>query len=154
LVKIIHQLLNRWNIDNIIQFKIGYLYLHKGNWDGQQIVTAEWVADSVNGQIDATVKMPGLKWGYAWATLPYGEQDRHTLFGNGGFGGQGMLGRNRVHRLECAAKAVFAVLRECPGHIFFLLFRAAIRGGQADEIAIGIGRIAASDEDALLPDHW
>ena len=27
--------------------KIGYLWLHQGNWDGQQIVSREWVLDSV-----------------------------------------------------------------------------------------------------------
>lgn len=71
--------------------KIGYLYLQKGMWDGKQIVSADWVKNSVKAHSDAKEKIPGLKWGYAWASLPYGEKDQHTLFGNGGFGGQALL---------------------------------------------------------------
>lgn len=44
--------------------KLGYLYLHEGEWDGQQIVSANWVAKSTNGTI------PGPFWdkyAYLWS---------------------------------------------------------------------------------------
>jgi CubicO group peptidase (beta-lactamase class C family) len=33
--------------------KIGYLYLHEGMWDGKQIVSKEWVKESLTPAIDA-----------------------------------------------------------------------------------------------------
>lgn len=68
---------------------IGYLYLHKGMWDGKRIVTAEWVRDSTKDNV-AVPWFKGSKWGYLWGTLPYGDKDRFTMFGKGGFEGQGL----------------------------------------------------------------
>ena len=46
--------------------KLGYLYLHQGVWDGQQIVPAEWVAASTQAQ-------PGTEgYGYQWWVWPFG----------------------------------------------------------------------------------
>jgi len=46
--------------------KLGYLYLHQGVWDGQQIVPAEWVAASTQAQ-------PGTgRYGYQWWVWPFG----------------------------------------------------------------------------------
>lgn len=44
--------------------KLGYLYLHEGEWNGQQIVSADWVAKSTDGTV------PEQFWdyyGYYWA---------------------------------------------------------------------------------------
>lgn len=71
--------------------KIGYLYLRSGKWDGKPIVSAEWVNDSVKGHVETPELYEGSKWGYLWGTLPYGEKGRHTVFGAGGFGGQGLM---------------------------------------------------------------
>jgi CubicO group peptidase (beta-lactamase class C family) len=43
--------------------KIGYLYLNEGQWDGEQIVPAAWVAASTRKQIDATL---ADGYGYQW----------------------------------------------------------------------------------------
>jgi hypothetical protein len=43
--------------------KIGYLYLNEGHWDGQQILPADWVADSTGKQIAATFTSG---YGYQW----------------------------------------------------------------------------------------
>ena len=43
--------------------KIGYLYLNEGHWDGQQIIPADWVADSTRRQIAATFTSG---YGYQW----------------------------------------------------------------------------------------
>lgn len=43
--------------------KIGYLYLNDGQWDGAQVVPAEWVAASTHKQIAATLEDG---YGYQW----------------------------------------------------------------------------------------
>jgi CubicO group peptidase (beta-lactamase class C family) len=43
--------------------KIGFLYLNEGFWDGQQIIPADWVADSTRNQIPATITSG---YGYQW----------------------------------------------------------------------------------------
>ena len=44
--------------------KIGYLWLHRGNWDGQQIVPEAWVLDSVRPHSMFIKPDPG--YGYGW----------------------------------------------------------------------------------------
>lgn len=44
--------------------KLGYLYLNKGQWDGQQIVSEAWVEASTKKQINASPIAPG--YGYQW----------------------------------------------------------------------------------------
>ena len=47
--------------------KLGYLYLRDGQWDGQQIVSAEWVEDATRTH----TKTDGdLGYGYQWWTYP------------------------------------------------------------------------------------
>jgi CubicO group peptidase (beta-lactamase class C family) len=43
--------------------KIGYLYLNEGQWDGQQVVPAEWVSASTRKQISTTLQDG---YGYQW----------------------------------------------------------------------------------------
>jgi len=49
--------------------KIGYLFLNEGEWDGQQIVSSEWVEDATSKHLDANL-MPG--YGYQWWVSPNG----------------------------------------------------------------------------------
>jgi CubicO group peptidase (beta-lactamase class C family) len=65
--------------------KIAYLYLKKGEWQGRQIVTPEWVADSVSPQVD--VDKSGVKYGLKWWLFPYGDGSK-TAWAGSGFGGQ------------------------------------------------------------------
>lgn len=44
--------------------KFGYLYLHQGEWDGTQIVPAEWVEASTQALIEANTLGPD--YGYQW----------------------------------------------------------------------------------------
>jgi CubicO group peptidase (beta-lactamase class C family) len=64
--------------------KIGYLYLHDGTWNGQRIVSHEWVQQSVTPFIvaDGTYQY-GYKWwlyirpdkkSYIWTCLGFGGQ--------------------------------------------------------------------------------
>ncbi len=47
--------------------KIGYLYLHGGMWDGQQIVPASWVAYAEAGKVPAR---SGLHYANLWWSMP------------------------------------------------------------------------------------
>lgn len=49
--------------------KLGYLYLHKGMWDGRQIVPAAWI-DAAVQRHTATDSTLGLGYGYQWWTYP------------------------------------------------------------------------------------
>jgi CubicO group peptidase (beta-lactamase class C family) len=44
--------------------KIGLLYLNQGRWNGEQIVSAEWVAESTREHISAGTLAEG--YGYQW----------------------------------------------------------------------------------------
>jgi CubicO group peptidase (beta-lactamase class C family) len=47
--------------------KFGSLYLHKGKWDGKQVVPTDWVAASATWHVD---KGDGLGYGYLWHIDP------------------------------------------------------------------------------------
>jgi hypothetical protein len=58
--------------------KIGYLWLNKGMWDGKQIVSSHWVADSVKTQIKTG---ENDDYGYGWWVT--GENE-YAAVGRGG----------------------------------------------------------------------
>ncbi|MBI5958454.1 MAG: serine hydrolase [Chloroflexi bacterium] len=62
--------------------KFGYLYLHGGLWDGQQIIPAQWVADSTRQQIKAGGQWLAEGYGYQWWI------DAEGYFMALGYGGQ------------------------------------------------------------------
>ena len=66
--------------------KIGYLYLHGGNWDGKQIVPADWIAMSTAPQTGERGGHGAM--GYEWnvSNGPNGRQ-----FGGTGRGGQSLI---------------------------------------------------------------
>jgi CubicO group peptidase (beta-lactamase class C family) len=47
--------------------KLGYLYLHQGAWDGQQIIPSSWVDRARQGPVKAT---NGFHYGNLWWSLP------------------------------------------------------------------------------------
>ncbi len=47
--------------------KLGYLYLHQGEWDGQQIVSSQWVEKATQKHIDTDDE---LDYGYQWWINP------------------------------------------------------------------------------------
>src|SRR5262249_11725941 len=51
--------------------KIWYLFLKNGMWDGKQIVTPEWVKESVTPAITVSTRGPGIKYGLKWWLVPY-----------------------------------------------------------------------------------
>jgi CubicO group peptidase (beta-lactamase class C family) len=62
--------------------KFGYLYLRGGQWDGQPIIPAEWVAASTQAQISAGRQWLADDYGYQWWI------DDNGYFMALGYGGQ------------------------------------------------------------------
>jgi len=65
--------------------KLGYLYLHNGQWNGKQIVPAEWVQSSTTGHMETKGLMNAAEddgYGYYWWIDSFGGYSAH------GFGGQ------------------------------------------------------------------
>lgn len=60
--------------------KLGYLYLHNGNWNGKQIVPKEWVQQST--QVQVTTGDRNGDFGYHWRVFP--ELGGYAALGMGG----------------------------------------------------------------------
>ena len=67
--------------------KIGYLYLNGGRWDAQQIVSREWVQQSVSPLTDAE---QDYKYGFKWWLLPRTDRQGFVWMARG-FGGQRLM---------------------------------------------------------------
>lgn len=65
--------------------KLWYLFQQGGKWEGKQIVTPEWVKDSVTPHMDLG---PQAKYGLKWWLYPYGKDDKLMAWSGNGFGGQ------------------------------------------------------------------
>lgn len=59
--------------------KLGYLFLHVGEWDGAQIVSPQWVKESGSAQMQTD----GDPYGYGWWIDPVAEGATHAA-GRGG----------------------------------------------------------------------
>lgn len=59
--------------------KFAFLYLHNGEWDGQQILPAEWVTDSTTQYVK---KPEGPGYGYLWTVYP--DSHRYSALGMAG----------------------------------------------------------------------
>ncbi|HWQ95784.1 MAG TPA: serine hydrolase [Candidatus Methylomirabilis sp.] len=60
--------------------KIGYLWLNKGKWEDKQIISRDWVEDSVKAQIDTG---GDDDYGYGW-WLSKGDPVSYSAIGRGG----------------------------------------------------------------------
>ncbi|MCV9387783.1 serine hydrolase domain-containing protein [Reichenbachiella ulvae] len=66
--------------------KIGWMVMHDGVWQGQRIVSEDWIKESTT----AHVRLTGLEYGYFWWRIPLkvGESERYVqsilATGNGG----------------------------------------------------------------------
>jgi CubicO group peptidase (beta-lactamase class C family) len=70
--------------------KIGYLYLQRGSWNGKQIVSPQWVKESLTPYIDAESGRLGneFKYGFKWWLYPL---DGNFVWMARGFGGQKLM---------------------------------------------------------------
>ncbi len=57
--------------------KIGYLYLHGGEWSGRQLLPKDWVAKTFRPTVD--MKIGTLRYANGWWTVP--EKDAHMAVG-------------------------------------------------------------------------
>jgi len=64
--------------------RIGELYRHLGMWHGQRLLGEDWIRDTVTPRTDPG---EGLRYGYQWWLMPYGDGTRYVWAGFG-FGGQ------------------------------------------------------------------
>ena len=67
--------------------KIGYLFLQGGEWNGQRLVSAKWVEESVTPAVDTGWQ--GLKYGFKWWLYP--RKDGQLVWLGIGFGGQRLM---------------------------------------------------------------
>ncbi len=67
--------------------KIAYLYLKDGVWDGQRLLSSDFVAAATARQVD-NVNAPGWGYGYQWWRL---DRDEVEIWAGLGFGGQFLL---------------------------------------------------------------
>lgn len=65
--------------------KLWYLFLQGGKWNGKQIVTPEWIKDSLTPHMDLG---PTAKYGLKWWLYPYGPDNKYLAWSGNGFGGQ------------------------------------------------------------------
>lgn len=65
--------------------KLWYLFLKNGKWEGIQIVSPEWVKDSLTPHMDLG---PNAKYGLKWWLYPYGKDNKMLAWSGNGFGGQ------------------------------------------------------------------
>jgi CubicO group peptidase (beta-lactamase class C family) len=65
--------------------KLWYLFLKGGKWEGKQIVSTEWVKDSLTPHMDLG---PAAKYGLKWWLYPYGADNKMMAWSGNGFGGQ------------------------------------------------------------------
>jgi len=70
--------------------KIGYLYLHDGTWDGQRIVSSEFVRESVTPYFQTPAEpdfKDGAKYGFKWWLSKLADSSEYVWMARG-FGGQ------------------------------------------------------------------
>jgi len=71
--------------------KIGQLYLQNGMWKGQQLVSADWIKQSLTPIPGEGGGIPGRgQEGFLWAVQPEG-QGTDFMYSAHGYGGQGMF---------------------------------------------------------------
>jgi CubicO group peptidase (beta-lactamase class C family) len=71
--------------------KIGYLVLHDGEWDGEQIVSGDWIDEMTSPKVaDVAPEDPGWDdgYGYQWWLLPGQAEGVPQVYGALGYGGQ------------------------------------------------------------------
>lgn len=61
--------------------RIGYLYLNQGYWDGQQIISPEWIQESTRSHLHAGW---GPDYGYLWWVHPRSDLPSFEAAGSGG----------------------------------------------------------------------
>ena len=64
--------------------KLGELYLNNGNWNGEQIISEQWINDSTTLQFDRS--SGSADYGYQWWVRTFGENNHPAYFAQGHYG--------------------------------------------------------------------
>ena len=64
--------------------KLGQLYLNNGVWNGEQIISEQWIKDSTTIQFDRS--SGSADYGYQWWVRTFGENDYPAYFAQGHYG--------------------------------------------------------------------
>ena len=64
--------------------KFGQLYLNNGVWEGEQIISPEWIEQSTTVQFDRS--SGSADYGYQWWVRTFGEQNYPAYFAQGHYG--------------------------------------------------------------------
>lgn len=64
--------------------KFGRLFLNKGEWEGKQIISQNWIQESTKVQFDR--KAGSANYGYQWWIRTFGSQKYDTYFAQGHWG--------------------------------------------------------------------
>lgn len=70
--------------------RFGYLFLRNGVWNGEQIVSEEWVKASTSPVVSDVGRGSSIGYGYQW-WVPLQEDGRSIIFAGNGYGGQFVL---------------------------------------------------------------
>ena len=64
--------------------KIGELFLNKGNWNGEQIISEQWINNSTATQFERN--SGSADYGYQWWVRTFGENNHPAFFAQGHYG--------------------------------------------------------------------
>jgi len=68
--------------------RIWQMFLDGGTWQGERVVSQEWVTESVAPAIAVGNRGAGIKYGLKWWLAPYGADSTKLAWAGSGFGGQ------------------------------------------------------------------
>lgn len=68
--------------------RIWYLFLREGSWNGRQVVTREWVRQSVAPAVRVGTRSPATHYGLKWWLYPNPVDSTRVMWAGSGFGGQ------------------------------------------------------------------
>ena len=75
---------NGFALDIYDMAKFGQLYLNNGVWEGEQIISLEWIEQSTTVQFDRS--SGSADYGYQWWVRTFGDQNYHAYFAQGHYG--------------------------------------------------------------------
>lgn len=122
--------------------KIGYLWLHDGQWANRQIVPADWIRAAVQVHAHPT-SSPGQEYGYGFWIYPKRTSPQFEALGRGGQRISVIPAKNLI--------VVFTGGEFEPGDIGQFIGRAITSDKPLPDDSAGAARLAAAVRDATKP---
>jgi CubicO group peptidase (beta-lactamase class C family) len=117
--------------------KLGYLYLKGGQWDGQQIVPAGWVAASTRAHIAAAPITDG--YGYQWWVASSG------YYTAAGYGGQHIFVQPELNMVVVFTSGMATAPTGTHQHLLDLIFEAVQSADPLPENPAGASALDAAE---------